>query len=340
MKASAIFRIIIWALVALLLIALLAWGVQGGKDGEGWFNGWEVPFIDLNFWGNTSYRYANESRYSVGEASMDIKDVIAIQVDWIDGGVTVVTGGTDQVSFSETAARQLKEEYRLRYYLEDGVLHIKYCASGARFDFGRGPNKQLTIVVPESTVLTELKVSTVSGEIDATGAQAATLRLNTTSGTVRLEQFSGQNAEVHSVSGTVRLAGVNAPDLTVESVSGETRLEQVTSDRLGVECISGSIRVTGSQVGELRCETVSGSVILEPGTTVQRIDVESVSGSVRVSLPETISGFVARYSTVSGGFDCDFPVEIPQKNKAVYNGGGIDIEVSTVSGGIRIEKVS
>lgn len=343
MKTSAIIRIIIWALVALLLVSLLAWGLGGAQDGGGWFKDW-FPSVNwnLNLWGSgfTRYRYEDESRYSIGGASLSAADITAVQVDWIDGGVTVLTGDTQQVTFSETAPGNLKEEYRLRYYLDNGVLRIKYCASGARLNFGRSPNKELTVVVPASLALAELHVNTVSGQISATnGMRADQLRLNTTSGSVRLEQVTGQNAVVNSVSGAVRLAEVTVPEISVESVSGEVRIEQVTADRLTVESVSGGTWVTKGQVGELRCETVSGNVSAEPGQTVQRIAIESVSGSVKLSLPPAISGFTVRHESISGELACDFPVSFPQKNQAVYNDGSVRVELSTVSGDMRIERL-
>ncbi len=107
----------------------------------------------------------------------------------------------------------------------------------------------------------------------------------------------------------------------------------MTAQKLHTDNVSGSTRVTGS-IGEADMGSVSGGLTLAPGANLNKADLESVSGSATIELPEN-DGFSVRHSSVSGGFNCDFETST-SKNSAVYKNGGADIDVETVSGGIKV----
>lgn len=127
--------------------------------------------------------------------------------------------------------------------------------------------------------------------------------------------------------------------MQVDTVSGAIYLDQITAETLGMESVSGAMRALSGRIGEVRCDTVSGSITLEPGADIRQIRAESVSGSIRVRLPEN-EGFTARYSTSDGRFNCDFPAQIKDKHEAVYGNGAARIDLSAVSGEIRIERLN
>ena len=71
------------------------------------------------------------------------------------------------------------------------------------------------------------------------------------------------------------------------------------------------------------------------GSEVEKnVDIGTVSGGITLGLPEN-DGFNARYSSVSGRFNSEFPVEMSGKH-GIYKNGDIEISLGTVSGGIKI----
>lgn len=126
-----------------------------------------------------------------------------------------------------------------------------------------------------------------------------------------------------TVSGDVRVSGTTL-EVRATTVSGDARVEDVRAqDR---------VRVT----------SVSGDVTARLATLAQGTDLElkSVSGDIELSLPST-AGFTVSMSTVSGDLTSDFPLQMRgrfnrRSINATVNDGGSDLDVSTVSGDVRI----
>ena len=69
-------------------------------------------------------------------------------------------------------------------------------------------------------------------------------------------------------------------------------------------------------------------------TSAKQIDVGSTSGDVSLSLPYDL-GFSLDFSTVSGSRDISYDMVL-QDGRELYNGGGCEIKVETISGGLSI----
>jgi hypothetical protein len=126
-----------------------------------------------------------------------------------------------------------------------------------------------------------------------------------------------------TVSGDVRVAGTTL-DVRATTVSGDATVEDVRAQ--------DQVRVT----------SVSGDVTARLATLAQGTDMElkSVSGDIELSLPST-AGFTLSMSTVSGDLTSDFPLQMRgrfnrRSINATINNGGSDLDVSTVSGDVRI----
>jgi hypothetical protein len=142
--------------------------------------------------------------------------------------------------------------------------------------------------------------ASVSGDVSATGL----------TGRVELTSVSG------SVSGT-GLGGL----AELHSVSGDVELETASGEASG-RSVSGSVRAT-----------VRGRA-----TTPLRFS--SVSGDLTVSLPRDLGADI-EMSTVSGEMSSDFPLTLGgrfqrRRMEARIGGGGRRLELSTVSGSVRI----
>ena len=134
---------------------------------------------------------------------------------------------------------------------------------------------------------------------------------------IELPEKDYAEMKVHSVSGDVNAAGLRIDALTVEATSGEIGLVQLTLGSLDVETVSGDVDVLDSvATGEVNIRTTSGEIELENAdaasfeiSTVsgdvegslcsgKAFDVRSVSGDVK--LPQSASGGAFRVSTTSG----------------------------------------
>lgn len=146
--------------------------------------------------------------------------------------------------------------------------------------------------------------------------------------------------------------------LNAGSVSGRIAVEGLgTSTRQELSSTSGSITTDGS--GELDISSVSGSLtfaasgsnilasttsgridgILKKAPNPGIIDMSSVSGSIRLEVPSDLNADINMHS-VSGSVSTEFPVSVTSTRKNSIKGtvgsGGTSIEISTVSGSIKI----
>ncbi len=304
MKTSAILRIVLWSIVALLLLGLLICGIVG------------VPiFGGLSFGG---FSYENSELYSVGPGSADPAQVQELEVHWISGDVRISLYDGETVQFSETADRALEEKEQLHYLLRDGKLILQFRASQAfGFALRSSLQKSLEIRLPRSMAETLRRLSADS--------VAASIALE--------EGVSAQTVELESVSGGVTLSGTQAARLSVETVSGSVNATDVTADTVETEAISGTVRLAGS-FGSLQQESVSGEIEVRTSTPLRSFDAETVSGNIRLTLPEG-GGFTAQHDSVSGDFICDFAVQ-SREDQATYLDGSADIRMETVSGDMHL----
>ena len=161
-----------------LLVLTVVLGIFNALVADGgWYFGWE------------SYRY-DEEGYEKGGSSVPSLQVTAIDIDWLDGSVTVLPCDDKYISLSERAVGGLEEGQTLRWRLsEDGsTLSVKYRKSSWFLGASVNRNKELVLRVPRGLLegLTELKIKTARGTVTVQGIEAANTEILTERGDVRL----------------------------------------------------------------------------------------------------------------------------------------------------------
>ena len=127
--------------------------------------------------------------------------------------------------------------------------------------------------------------------------------------------------------------------LLARTVNGSIDAEGLQSDTEGTT-VNGSVSV--STTGSARATTVNGSI----NATMDRAvwsnggKFTTVNGAVTVRLPATVNAEV-RASTVSGGIQSDFPLQMgndpgPKHAEGVLGAGGQRLDISTVNGAISL----
>jgi hypothetical protein len=127
--------------------------------------------------------------------------------------------------------------------------------------------------------------------------------------------------------------------LLARTVNGSIDAEGLQSDTDGTT-VNGSVSV--STTGSARATTVNGSI----NATMDRAvwpnggKFTTVNGAVTVRLPASVNADV-RLSTVSGGIQSDFPLQMandpgPKHAEGVLGAGGQRLDVTTVNGGISL----
>ena len=166
-----------------LIVGAILLGVFNGLVGKGeWNLGW------------TDYRY-DDSAYEVGEGSIATPNVERIDLDWIDGNVSVVLCQDAYISITESAPAELSENTRVHWCVsEDGkTLSIKYRASSSFFGANKDKNKDLILRIPEKLLeqLKNLNINAVSSNVTVSDIIVDNINVQTASGNVDFELPEG-----------------------------------------------------------------------------------------------------------------------------------------------------
>lgn len=230
MKNKRIIQYAIFIIGGLMLCTILL-GVLNGLVGKGeWNLGW------------TNYRY-DDSDYQTGEGTIAAPNLERIDLDWIDGNVTVVICQDAYVSVTEKAPAQLTEKTKLHWFVsEDGkTLSIKYRASSSFWGTTKDKEKDLILRIPEKLVgqLQTLNINAVSSNVTVSNILADNMDVKTASGDVTIEL---PEAAAFTLTHESRRGGTPTVDFPVTQ-EGNTYVSGIDGIKINVKTNSGKVAI-------------------------------------------------------------------------------------------------
>lgn len=208
-------KVIIGAVIAVILVALLIVGVYS----------------------TLSYAYDDAESYKAGEGEVDAASLSAIQVDWLNGYVSIKGYDGDTVCFSEVTAQEIGMQMHWR--VQDGVLDIRYCANGTLPDNSK---KQLEILVPHQ-IAADIDINTVSASVICNQIKLQDLTAYSKAGLLNIS-VTAKSANVGSDAGIIKLFG-DIRDITCAAGSAESTIKlSAQPERMYVAADSGDVTVT------------------------------------------------------------------------------------------------
>jgi len=228
----------------------------------------------LGMAGNTSYSHSN--MYTAGNGSAPAA-VTELDVEWIQGNVTIQYGNVSQITWTESAEELTPDaNMTMRYWVDGKTLRIRYCQSGAKLP-KRFHGKDLTITLPRSTKLDELDIENVSGSITVDNIEVRKTDLESVSGTITAK-VTGRELKVENVSGDMTLTpGDQMKKLDAESVSGNITI--MVGSKAAFTCEHSSVS------GRFACElpgTTNGKILTVGKNPKLEIELETVSGNMKI----------------------------------------------------------
>lgn len=226
----------VFIIVGLMVAAVLV-GVLNGLVGKGeWNLGW------------TDYRY-DDSAYTVGEGTVRAPHLESINLDWIDGSVTVVICQDAYVSISESAPADLTEKTQVHWSVsEDGkLLSIKYRGSSSFFGTNKDKEKDLILRIPEKLIgqLKTLNINAVSSKVSVCDVVIDSMQVTTKSGDVSVELPA---STAFTLTHETKRGGAPTIDFPVTQ-EGSTYICGTNGIRIAVTTNSGKVRVTSKNPG-------------------------------------------------------------------------------------------
>ena len=191
---------------------------------------------------------------------------------------------------------------------------------------------KVTVRVPRGYAA-DYEISTTSGDIKLYAIDVDMVKVNTTSGSVRVEPDPGIRAKeisVTSISGDATVSAC-AGDVSVTTVSGK-QFVSCDANKANISVVSGKAHIEGA-CEEWEVNSVSSNVeLICTVAPTSKIQLSTVSGNARVTLPSDIRGFVADMSSMSGRIVNEFG---PNR----YGTCALPIHMDTMSGKLMLTRL-
>ncbi|MBR6028154.1 MAG: DUF4097 family beta strand repeat protein [Clostridia bacterium] len=294
--------------------------------------------------------YAHASEYTAGGTVLNTVPE-ALDVNWLDGSVTIAYHAENTVVLSETSPRDIPEDMTLRWWLDGATLRVQY-AKNSVFKPFTSLNKALTLTLPEGTRLRSavisatsadlivpdlcaesLKLESTSGDVRAS-AETVTFTASSTSGDIQAALTGAEKISATATSGSISLTQAGqAAEISASSTSGSVSVQAENAARLTAGTTSGAISADAETAGSVKLSSTSGRVAVRLGSFTD-MKIDTTSGDVDATLPAA-PGYSGQITTTSGAIECAQPL---QKSGQTYTcgDGSASIGIHTTSGSVRI----
>ncbi len=231
-----------------------------------------------------------DSGYTLGGADVvQLNGFRSIDIEWISGSVSVELYDGEGIEMKENLADGSAVSVPMEWRVDEDDSTLDIHSQPQLLSVSE--EKHLTIKLPRSMVLHELDINTVSAAVSVDLTDEDTLTLD--------------ELDVTSVSGAVSVNAANAASISLSTTSG-TISGSVRTQELEADSVSGGVDLTLDVLPtELDIETSSGPVTLAilSGTAVSSLPVEfrTTSGQFSSDIPVTHTKDAPwEFQTVSG----------------------------------------
>ena len=251
MKRNAIFRMILFGFLTVVLVGILISGIA--------LKQYQVTGVVVR---------ESADVLAVGGYSSPAKEVDRLKIARAAGKIVIVPTDRDDITVTE----ELLGGDKTMVLKKDGsTLYVEYCEDNISLSFGSNNNlkKNLYISVPQDWNCKEL-------EIDAA------------SDTVQVENLTIEEVESSTASGTHIFTNCQVEKLKMETVSGNLDFTG-SLDKLDFNGVSAQANlVLSNQPKSIQLESVSGDLNLTlPESCGFTVDKDTVSGRFSSELPTT-----------------------------------------------------
>lgn len=277
MKRNAIFRMILFGFLTVVLVGILISGIA--------LKQYQVTGVVVR---------ESADVLAVGGYNSPAKEVDRLKIAWAAGKIVIVPTDRDDITVTE----ELLGGDKTMVMKKDGsTLYVEYCEDNISLSFGSNNNlkKNLYISVPQDWECKELEIDAASATVQVENLTIEEVESSTASGTHTFTNCQVGTMKMETVSGDLNFTGT-LEKLDFNGVSAQADVVVTNFPKsIDVETISGDLNITlpkecGFTVDK---DTVSGRFSSELPTTEQNgkivyadghceIEVEGVSASVHI----------------------------------------------------------
>jgi DUF4097 and DUF4098 domain-containing protein YvlB len=290
--------------------------------------------------------------------SLDVSKTPYVQIEHVNGSAKVIAWDKSEVKVTGTLGDRT-EKFIFEKDDNEVLIKVKVKNNHGWNNWGSDNGDDLEIFVPRQSKVyysavnadVELvqvrggaRVETVNGAIDVKEL-AGRIRLESVNGRITADSLEG-DVKISTVNGTIYSRSSKGKEDSYESVNGSIEVFSESGD-INVETVNGDIELELGKVNQLDLDTVNGSIdarleLAENG----EIEASSVGGSIRLYLQSDVSARFDIEGHAGGNIINNLSDDKMQKAKYgpnrwlkfSLNGGSAKVNVSTVSGRVKLDK--
>lgn len=273
-------------------VLLMVWGIAAGvhplkvfRDG----------FMNISLYEHRTSPFSPDGRYTIPAGGIQKLDI-----DWVDGQVTIEPYDGGDILVEETSSSTLDEHTALMYTVKHGTLEIDVSPerAGIFFTPSTYASKDLHIRFPRSLMWESVDLSAVNAHLD--------------------------------------LQATTAEKVSVDVVNGDVSLQRMVVENLTLNSVKGSLDVQASQITTVDMDTVDGRLTGEFTACPTAIHFNSVTGDAKLTLPAD-SQFAVQMDSLTGNLDSAFSGTYQDGRYTVGNGAA-QFTMDTIKGTVQIQK--
>ena len=290
--------------------------------------------------------------------SLDVSKAPYVQIEHVNGSAKVIAWDKSEVKVTGTLGDRT-ENFIFEKDDNEVLIKVKVKNNHGWNNWGSDNGDDLEIFVPRQS---KVYYSAVNADVELEKIRGGA-RVETVNGSINVKELAGR-IRLESVNGRITASSLEG-DVKIDTVNGTIVSRSSKGKEDSYESVNGNIEVF-SESGDINVETVNGDIELELGK-VNQLNMDTVNGSIDVKLElerngeieaSSVGGSINLYlqSDVSARFDIEGhaggnitnKLSDDKMQKAKYgpnrwlkfslNGGGAKVNVSTVSGRVKLDK--
>lgn len=290
--------------------------------------------------------------------SLEVSNTPYVQIEHVNGSAKVIAWDKSEVKVVGSLGDRT-DKFIFEKDDNEVLIKVKIKSKSVWNNWGGIDGDDLEIFVPRQSKVfysavnadVELeqirggaRVETVNGSIDVKGL-AGRIRLESVNGRINADSLEG-DVKIETVNGSIDSRSSKGKEDAYESVNGDIQVVSDSGD-IRVETVNGDIELQLGKVNQLNMDTVNGSI--DAKLNLERngeVEASSVGGSIRLYFQPDVSARFDIEGHAGGKITNNLSDDKMQKTKYgpsrwlkfAINGGSAKVNVSTVSGRVRLDK--
>ncbi|MEG2625618.1 MAG: DUF4097 family beta strand repeat-containing protein [Christensenella sp.] len=319
-------KIVLWAVIAVVLTALLVWGIAGATS----LGNTVSKFFATLSVGDFVDKLPDNAQTSDKFEVPDAQQISQISMRFVDEDIELVLTDEAVIRVEETSGDTIKKEDMMHHSVKKDALVVQSGRAGRMFGWINNYKIKVRVMIPRS-YSGVIDIQSVSGTLAAEQIAAVSAIYTTTAGDITINGGVCEDMRVKSISGDIGITDAKVGHLRADTTSGKIDARGAF-ERVNAVSTSGELLLEAAGVMDISTDTTSGSTKIKcaDAENLESVSASSVSGNVEIMLPSDC-GFMLRYDTMSGSEDNGFVMR-----GGISGDGMVDIGVDTISGSLRM----